>query len=310
MENSEKVIVALFADIRGFSHMFEILPPEKIYKFTNRYFQTAYEIIKRFHGTLDNIVGDGLLAIWGKEDKISETKAPFLAVRAAVEMRMALLRQNIQYKWDFHFPLEIGIGIDMGKALHCLVGPKQKPIDTFYGTPIIVASRLGDLAKNNKIFVSETIAKMIDKWAKLEEPKEVKVHGFKKAINYCTVHGIMDFKLKSGERRKDNIIRFVIPEIVAMIFKNTGVRKPVILKNIGPKGAGLEIVQKKDIELKKDDEIELDLKRLIKGLNNPLKGKVVNIRTISNESDEIRSLWQIGIQFSNESFKRNLLEYI
>ncbi len=310
MRISEKTIVALFADIRGFSHMFEILPPEKIYKFTNRFFQTAYKIIKNYHGTLDNIVGDGLLAIWGKEENIAESKTPFLAVRAAIEMRMALLRQNIQYKWEFHFPLEIGIGIDMGKALHCLVGPKQKPIDTFYGIPVIVASRLGDMAKNNQIFVSKNIIDKIKSWAKIGEFKESQIHGFKKPITYATVQGIIDFIRKNGERREKRFIRYVIPEVVAMIMKNNGIRKPVILKNISETGAGLEFVQKKDIRLTKDEEIELDLKRIIKGFQETLKGKIVNINPISNETDEMRSLWQVGIKFLDNKNNNSILNHI
>ena len=95
IQANEKEMVALFADFRGFSHMFDVLPAQKVYKFTNRYYQTASEIIERYKGVLDNIVGDGLVAIWGKDQVIP--KSAFFAVRSALEMRMALLRQNIQF---------------------------------------------------------------------------------------------------------------------------------------------------------------------------------------------------------------------
>jgi len=309
METKEKNIVALFADIRGFSHMFEILPPSQIYRFTNRYFETAYKIIKQYRGTLDNIVGDGLLAIWGRDEEKLNPKAPFLAVRAALEMRMALLRQNVQYKWEYHFPLEIGIGIDMGPALHCLVGPKQKAIDTFYGRPVILASRLGDLAKNNFIFVSENIANTIKKWAGMEKAKETHVQGFRENIKYYRVFGLMDFTLKNGERRKTSNIRYVAPEIIAMIFEENGIRKPVILKNISSTGAGVEIVRKDDVNISKNKNVLLDLKRLLRGIVNNIEGQIVQFKNITQETDEIRSLWQIGIQFTNiDEGKKRLIE--
>ena len=309
METKEKNIIALFADIRGFSHMFEILPPSKIYKFTNRYFETAYKIIRQYRGTLDNIVGDGLLAIWGRDEKELSSKAPFFAARAALEMRMALLRQNIQYKWEYHFPLEIGIGIDMGPALHCLVGPKQKAIDTFYGRPVILASRLGDLAKNNLIYVSDSTANAIKKWSSMEKPKEIHIQGFRENVKYQKLYGIMDFKLKNGERRITTNIRYVAPEIIAMIFKTSGIRKPVILKNISSMGAGIEIVQKEDVNISKHENVMLDLKRLVRGIVNNIEGKIVQYHNITEETDEIRSLWQIGIQFTNiDEGKRRLIE--
>jgi len=309
MDNNfeEKEIVALFTDIRGFSHMFEVLPAEKVYTFTNRYFKTAYDIIIRFHGTLDNIVGDGLLAVWGKDSP--NPKAPFYAVRSALEMRMALLRQNIQYKWKSHFPLEIGIGIAMGKALHCLVGPRQHAIDTVYGKPVILASRLGDIAKHNQILVSEQVAKSVRKWARIENIQKIEFQGFKEPVSYHKIDGLMDFTLKNGERRKNSFIRYVVPAIVAMVFKKSGIRKPVILRNISPSGAGLEIVQKKDIPFKRDEEVILDLRHIpIKNISE-IEGRVVQVKTISEETDEVRCLWQVGIAFSNiDHEKYNVLK--
>jgi len=308
-QGEEKKIVALFMDIRGFSHMFEILPDEKVYMFTNRYFTKASEIIEKYRGILDNIAGDALLAIWGKEKWLS--KAPFYAVRAALEMRMALLRQNIQYKWEAHFPLEIGIGVAMGEALHCIVGPAGNAVDTFFGSPVILASRLGDIAKYNQIYVCNKTAATINKWAKLKKLPEREIQGFKKKITYHKVTGLMDFSLKSGERRKTSFIRYVFPEIVALVFKKNGIRKPVILKNISPTGAGIEIVQKEDYNLSENDEIILDLKNFALPDFSSLDGRIVQIRPISEESDVERCLSQIGIAFTNiDPDTKNILKHL
>lgn len=303
----EKNMVALFADFRGFSHMFDVLPAHKVYKFTNRYFKTASEIIETYKGVLDNIVGDGLMAIWGKDTFAPKT--PFYAVRSALEMRMALLRQNIQYKWEAHFPLEIGVGLAMGKALHCMVGPSEKPIDTVFGKPVILASRFGDIAKNNEIYVGEEIANTINKWAKLQKLPKTKIQGFRGSFYIYKVDGLMDFYRKNGERRKSSFIRFVVPEIVAMVSKKSGVRKPAILRNLSPSGAGIEIVQKTNAPISEDDEIMLDLKRFEFPSFNTLDGRIVRIHSISEESDEVRSLSRVGIAFSSlDPEKKRVLE--
>ncbi|MBN2323384.1 MAG: PilZ domain-containing protein [Spirochaetes bacterium] len=304
---TEKVMVALFADFRGFSHMFDVLPAHKVYKFTNRYFQTAAEIIERYRGVLDNIVGDGLVAIWGKDQVVQ--KAPFYAVRSALEMRMALLRQNIQYKWESHFPLEIGVGVAMGKSLHCMVGPRNKPIDTVFGKPVILASRLADIAKNNQIYIDNEVAESITRWAKLEKLSKTTIRGFKGTFTIYKIEGMMDFHLKNNERRKSSAIRFVVPEIAAIVFKENGLRKPAILRNLSSSGAGIEIVQKEDAPIRKNDEISLDLKRFDFPNLNSLDGKIVQINTISEESEEVRCLSRVGISFHNlEPDKRRVLE--
>jgi class 3 adenylate cyclase len=306
-QGEEKTIVALFSDIRGFSHMFEKLPAEKVYMFTNRYFTKASEIVDRYKGTLDNIVGDGLLAVWGKGKWFRNS--PFFAVRAALEMRMALLRQNIQYKWESHFPLEIGIGVAMGEALHCKVGPRSHSVDTFFGSPVILASRLGDIAKHNRILVDTKTARTINKWAKLEKLPDREVQGLSKKIICYNVAGLMDFSLKDGERRKTSQIRYVFPEIVALVFKKNGIRRPVILKNISATGAGIEIVDKDDYHMMESDEITLDLKSFKLPTFSFLDGQIVQIRPISEETDVERRLSQVGIKFLNlDTEKKTILQ--
>ena len=296
MNTNEREMVALFADFRGFSHMFDVLPAHKVYKFTNRYFQTASDIIRKYKGVLDNIVGDGFIAVWGKNR--TNPEAALFAVRSALEMRMALLRHNIQYKWESHFPLEIGVGLAMGHALHCIVGPVQKPIDTVFGKPVIIASRLGDIAKNNEIYVGERVANSIKKWAKLEKLPRTSIKGFRGTYPIFKVDGLMDFKLKDHERRKSSFIRFVFPEIVALILEN-GVRKSAILKNLSPTGAGLEVVQKMDTPISKNDEIKLDLKRFDFPSISTLNGRIVQVHTISEETEEERCLSRLGVEFDN-----------
>ncbi|UCB44716.1 MAG: PilZ domain-containing protein [Spirochaetota bacterium] len=303
----EKEMVALFADFRGFSHMFDVLPAQKVYKFTNRYYQTASDIIERYKGTFDNIVGDGFIAIWGKDT--THTKAPYYAVRSALEMRMALLRQNIQYKWEAHFPLEIGVGVAMGKALHCIVGPKRHPIDTAIGKPVILASRLGDIAKNNQIYVDEKVAHAVTKWGKIQKLPKTNIRGFKGTFPLYKVEGLMDFYLKNGERRNSTFTRFVAPEIVAMVLKESGIRKPALLRNLSASGAGIELVQKDDTPIEKDAEITLDLRRFDFPSFRSLDGRIVRVNTISEESTEERMLSRVGIEFHDlDPAKRRYLE--
>jgi hypothetical protein len=119
----------------------------------------------------------------------------------------------------------------------------------------------------------------------------------------------MDFHLKNNERRKSSAIRFVVPEIAAIVFKENGVRKPAILRNLSASGAGIEIVQKEDAPIRKNDEISLDLKRFEFPNLSTLDGRIVQINTISEESEEVRCLSRVGISFNDIGpDKRRVLE--
>ena len=61
----ESEITILFSDIRGFTSMSEKLSPKQIVKLLNKYFQSMIDVVFKFNGTLDKIVGDELMVLYG-----------------------------------------------------------------------------------------------------------------------------------------------------------------------------------------------------------------------------------------------------
>jgi class 3 adenylate cyclase len=67
LEKAEKrVATILFADIRGFTALAETLKPEEVIDFLNTYYNDMIEIIFKYQGAIDKIVGDGLMAIFSE----------------------------------------------------------------------------------------------------------------------------------------------------------------------------------------------------------------------------------------------------
>ena len=60
-----RTVTVLFSDIRGFTQMSEDQPAPEIVKLLNEYFEAMVEVVFANFGTLDNFLGDGLMAIWG-----------------------------------------------------------------------------------------------------------------------------------------------------------------------------------------------------------------------------------------------------
>ena len=62
---TESEITILFSDIRGFTSMSEKLSPTQIVKLLNKYFKSMIDVVFKFNGTLDKIVGDELMVLYG-----------------------------------------------------------------------------------------------------------------------------------------------------------------------------------------------------------------------------------------------------
>ena len=75
--------VCLLTDIRGFTTFAEFCPPDRLHCIMNDYYRIVSRIVRKNQGTVINIVGDGLLAIWSGP-KISDEmcyKASYAALQ-------------------------------------------------------------------------------------------------------------------------------------------------------------------------------------------------------------------------------------
>src|SRR5213075_653755 len=60
-------VTILMADLRGFTPLAETLPPEKVVALINNFLEVMTEVIVRYGGTIDEILGDALLVIFGAQ---------------------------------------------------------------------------------------------------------------------------------------------------------------------------------------------------------------------------------------------------
>ena len=131
---TESDITILFSDIRGFTSMSEKLSPTQIVKLLNKYFQSMIDIVFKYNGTLDKIVGDELMVLYGvplKNEMDTEN-----AVNTAVEMFKKLDNFNKEITKKGFEPFQIGIGINKGKAVSGNIGSEQQMNYTVIGDTI------------------------------------------------------------------------------------------------------------------------------------------------------------------------------
>ena len=165
----------LFADIRGFTAMSEEYSPHDVVDMLNEYFELMVEIVFRHEGTLDKLVGDEIMALFGSP--VAHADDPVRAVRAALEMQSALKKFNLVRKPRGWPPVHIGIGINTGDVVAGYLGSSRALAYTVIGDPVNSCSRLCEQAREGQILVSEfTAAKLNDRFV-LQELPSVAVKG-------------------------------------------------------------------------------------------------------------------------------------
>jgi adenylate cyclase len=150
-----KHVTILFADLRDFTAMSEGLEHTEVVEILNAYFSFTTPIIFKHNGTLDKLMGDGVLALFGAP--LSHKDDPVRAVQTAIEMMMALETFNTQTRHKNWPSLKVSIGINSGEVVAGYIGSEDHLNYTVIGDAVNVAHRLKSIAGPNEILISSTV---------------------------------------------------------------------------------------------------------------------------------------------------------
>ena len=155
----------MFLDIRDFSIFAQNKSPEEIISYQNNVFSFIIEIINENKGIVTQIMGDGLMAIFGAP--LEHDNDCQLAVNSALEINKELKRRN---KAGLIPETVIRIGINAGEVVTGNVGTSERKQYSVTGQPVIIAARLEQINKelNSVILISDSVYKRI---SLTDEPK-------------------------------------------------------------------------------------------------------------------------------------------
>jgi adenylate cyclase len=135
----------LFADIRSFTSIGERQTPAETIDLLNSYFALMFEAIIGNHGTVNQLEGDGLMAIFGAPIPHEDHREH--AVRAALEMIELLQGYNLERAAQDKVQIEIGIGIASGNVIAGFTGTQHRATYTCVGDTVNLAARIEDHTK-------------------------------------------------------------------------------------------------------------------------------------------------------------------
>ena len=153
-------VTILFADLAGFTAMSEDLDQERVVDILNAYFSCMTPIIFDFDGTLDKLMGDGIMAFFGAP--IAHNDDPARAVKTAMEMMSALKGLNARAASEGWPTLQVSIGINSGEVVAGYIGSEEHLNYTVIGDAVNVAQRLQSIASPNEILISRSVQEEIE----------------------------------------------------------------------------------------------------------------------------------------------------
>ena len=130
----------MFCDIRDFTTIAESQPPEETIELLNNYYTLMFDAIGGDGGIVNQMVGDGLMAIFGAP--LPLTTIGVRAVRAALEMVEMIRLFNVEQAARGRRQIRIGIGIASGEVVAGYTGTQHRATYTCIGDTVNLAARL------------------------------------------------------------------------------------------------------------------------------------------------------------------------
>lgn len=182
-------VTILMSDIRGFTTLSEKLAPAQVVTMLNRYLGAMTDIIMAHQGTIDEFIGDAILAVFGAPQRRDDDADR--AVDCALAMQQAMDEVNRRNQAEGLPVLQTGIALNTGDVIAGNIGSERRSKYGFVGHPMNVTSRIEDLTAGGEILASDSTLRALHSQCVTGDSQRVTVKGIDESI---LVHRIVERK--------------------------------------------------------------------------------------------------------------------
>jgi adenylate cyclase len=211
MGGEKRKVTIMMSDLRGFTRVAEVLPPEKVVLLINNFLEAMTEVIVEHQGTIDEFIGDAILVLFGAP--IACDDDAWRAVRCAVSMQLAMAEVNAKNERDGLPRVEMGIGVNTGEVVVGNIGSHKRAKYGAVGAAVNVTSRIESCTVGGQILISAATREELGDAVEIEGRTEVSVKGVATPVAIYEVGGIDGLRVPMHKSRS-----IALPEPVPVSF--------------------------------------------------------------------------------------------
>lgn len=187
LSGREREVTVLFADLRNYSSICELLGTSDSYRLLNEVMDCLTTAVMDHDGVVIDYYGDGLSAMWNAP--IDQSPHPELACRAALGMLETLPYVSRAWRRRLARPLRVGIGVHTGLAAVGNVGSGRRLKYGPRGATVNLASRVEVATKRLRLplLVTRTTADRLSHRLMTYRVCRARLRGFSEAIDLFAV---------------------------------------------------------------------------------------------------------------------------
>jgi adenylate cyclase len=181
-------VTILMSDIRQFTTISEQLPPADVVRMLNTYLGCMSDIIMGHQGTIDEFIGDAILAIFGAP--ISREDDAERAVRCALDMQQAMQDINRGNQLEGLPEISMGIGLNTGAVIAGNIGSEKRSKYGVVGHHVNLTARIEERTAGGEVLVSQSTLDKLSSSYSMGREERVQMKGIKGEVAIFQITGV------------------------------------------------------------------------------------------------------------------------
>jgi adenylate cyclase len=194
-------VTILFSDMVGFTDLSDTLDPEELAEVLDEYLREMTAVLISCGGTLDNYIGDGLMAVFGAPKPMDDEEQARAAVEAALTMRDRAheLAARIRGR-GIPADLQIRVGVNAGHCMIGVLGSEALRAYKIVGFAVNIAARLQTEAAPGTILCGYRTYALVQDRVRAERREPLMVKGAARPVEAWEILGRLDAETRATER--------------------------------------------------------------------------------------------------------------
>ena len=184
----EREVTMLMSDLRGFTAMAARMTPHEVIASLNQYLEAMLEVIGSFQGMIDEIIGDGILVIFGAP--VADAAHAEKAVACGLAMQLAMAELNERMVAQGKPALEMGVGVHTGRVIVGNIGSQRRTKYAAVGSNVNLAGRIESFTTGGQLLISDATRKRVRAPLRVDAEFKVEPKGVPQSVQLFEVGAI------------------------------------------------------------------------------------------------------------------------
>ena len=207
LEGERKQVTVLFADLKGSTELIRDLDPEQARAILDPALHAMMEAVHRYEGTVNQVLGDGIMALFGAP--VAHEDHAARACYAALAMQDALRRYADEVRRTHGLPVQMRVGLNSGEVVVRAIGNDLHMDYSAVGLTTVLAARMEQLATPGRMLLTAATLRLVEGMVQVHPLGPVPVKGVDEPVEVFELVGASAIRRRLQAAVARGLSRFV-----------------------------------------------------------------------------------------------------